>query len=488
MSIKRFTADADTTITNAYLENLRTPATGSNMGLADSIEVFSIYAQVDATSVEMCRTLVNFPVADIAAAIAAGEVPDNTAGGNVSYILRIFNSPHPWTLPTNYSMVVHPVTTAWDEGHGLDMEEYKDDGASGVAPSNQFGGSGASWNVAANAVDWTTPGGDFDAGTAFTATFDEDGTEDVELDITSLVDDWLDGSVNNFGIVLKLLNDHEDGTDGRSYYTKKFFARGSEYFYRRPMIEARWDSTDAGDDRNNFYAESNLRAAVDNENLISIRNHVNGVLTNIPALAAPMDIKFYPTEEDAVALTNEIVVTSLAMDNAVAGVYAATVVLDTDLDNVQAVWQDQTPTVYLSESLNIKHRTADLTSEANPVYVTTIINLKQKYSTEEVPRLRIYTRLKDWSPTIYTVASKEIESEVVEAAYYEVIRVTDGLPVVEYGIGGTEHTKISYDSQGNYFDFDMELCEPGYMYRINLAYNVNGEIRYQPEALKFRVE
>ena len=42
MGIKRYTANADTTITNAYKANLQTRGTGSNMGLADSLEVFHI--------------------------------------------------------------------------------------------------------------------------------------------------------------------------------------------------------------------------------------------------------------------------------------------------------------------------------------------------------------------------------------------------------------------------------------------------------------
>ena len=44
MSIKRYTAIYDNTITNAYQADLTTRGTGSNMGLADSLEVFSIYA------------------------------------------------------------------------------------------------------------------------------------------------------------------------------------------------------------------------------------------------------------------------------------------------------------------------------------------------------------------------------------------------------------------------------------------------------------
>ena len=76
MAIKRFIADADNTITNAYKPNLTTRGTGSNMGYADSLEVFSIYGQLSAStaladgsntigpgqSQELSRILINFPV------------------------------------------------------------------------------------------------------------------------------------------------------------------------------------------------------------------------------------------------------------------------------------------------------------------------------------------------------------------------------------------------------------------------------------------
>ena len=47
MAIKRYIASADTTITNAYSSNLmeRSRGTGSNMGEADVMEIFSIYNQ-----------------------------------------------------------------------------------------------------------------------------------------------------------------------------------------------------------------------------------------------------------------------------------------------------------------------------------------------------------------------------------------------------------------------------------------------------------
>ena len=125
MGIKRYTANADTTITNAYKANLKTRGTDGNMGLADSLEVFHIFGQESSSSAENSRVLINFPVSDIITARAAGEIP---AAGSVSWFLRVHNVAHPSTLPRNYNMTILAVSSSWDEGTGMDMEEYSDVG------------------------------------------------------------------------------------------------------------------------------------------------------------------------------------------------------------------------------------------------------------------------------------------------------------------------------------------------------------------------
>ena len=67
------------------------------------------------------------------------------------------------------------------------------------------------------------------------------GAEDVEVKITGLVEKWLAGDYSNYGVGVFLTGSQESGS--QSYYTKKFSARDSEYFFSRPIIEARWDST-----------------------------------------------------------------------------------------------------------------------------------------------------------------------------------------------------------------------------------------------------
>lgn len=126
MAITRYTASADNTITNAFEANLVYRGSGSNMGFADSLEVFSIYGQESGSngqSSELSRILIEFPVATIKADRTAGTIP---ASGSVSFYLKMYNAEHPFTLPQDFNLVVAPISQSWNEGTGLDMDNYQD--------------------------------------------------------------------------------------------------------------------------------------------------------------------------------------------------------------------------------------------------------------------------------------------------------------------------------------------------------------------------
>ena len=124
-------------------------------------------------------------------------------------------------------------------------------------------------------------------------------------------------------------------------------------------------------------------------------------------------------------------------------------------------------------------------------YLVTITNLRQKYRPDETARFRVYTRQKDWTPTIYTKAVSTPETEVVESGSFEVFRVIDDLKVIPHGTGSTPyHTFMSYDVSGSYFDLDMGLFQPGFMHGIKLAFyneDIDSWVE-QPEVFKFKVE
>ena len=260
MAVKRYWAQSDNTITNAFEENLTTRGTGSNMGASDILEVFSIYGQAASQSAEESRVLLGFNTTASSNSIksdrTAGSIP---ASGSVSFYLRMFNARHGQTLPKSYTLDVAAVSGSWDEGAGMDMEAYKDRGYS-------------NWGNRSSAIAWTAEGGDYrtDVSSSFTASFDS-GVEDLEVDITPLVEQWVNsdgnvlGSKGDYGVGVFLSSIYSGAS--RSYYTKKFFARGTEFHFKKPYIEARWDSA-TKDDRGNFYYSSSLATADENLNTI----------------------------------------------------------------------------------------------------------------------------------------------------------------------------------------------------------------------------
>jgi len=505
MAIKKYVASADNTITNAYLANLKTRGTGSNLGASDILEVFHIYGQESAASSENARILIQFPTSKISTDRTNGLIP---ASGSVNFFLRLYNAKHSQTLPRNFTLVAAAVASHWEEGNGLDMEEFSD---------LTYDYTGSNWVMRAAATAWASNGGDFikDVSSSFSASF-ASGIEDMELNITTLVEQWVNsagnvlGSKNNYGVGIYLEPTAEAAN--LSYYTKKFFSRGTEFFFKRPVIEARWDST-IKDNRGNFYFSSSLAPAADNLNTLYTYNIINGQLKNIPAVqGGPILVSLYSGSLDnskprGVKLKLSIggSVTAAGDLNATGGyasktgVYSASIAFtgSTTLTKVFDVWHSVDPGVTYFTGSFVPNTVAAASINKVPTYVTSLNNLKSLYSrSEKEARFNFYTREKDWQPTIYTVASTAIENKIIEDAYYKIFRIIDNKTIVPYSTGSTipeavgtntTYTRLSYDDDGNYFDFDISLLEAGYSYGIQLLYYSNNTYREQPEVFKFRV-
>jgi len=497
MAIKRYTATADTTITDAFKPDLRTRATASNMGLADSLEVFRIFGQEASGSSELSRILVKFPIETISTDRTNSVVPTS---GNVNFYLRLHNAPHPLTLPRNFNLTIAAVSRSWDEGTGMDMEGYADDGY-------------ARWTSAASAssgvTDWTTAGGDFHTNPTFSAYFDV-GTENIEIDISDLVEQWLaDSSAANnksdYGVGIYFTNE----SAASSSYTKKFFARSSQYFFKRPAIEARWDSSKK-DDRGNFYYSSSLAPANENLNTLYLYNYVRGRLRNIPGIGlGNVYVSLYSgsATNKAPAGTRLLLPVGSGSfpggvksdnDNFATGGYVSTGIYSCSFASTAAatpvtklfdVWHNGSGVEYFTGSIVPKQFAA---SSINPYsnYIANISNLRDVYYRHETVQFRLFTRQKNWSPTIYSKAVASPESLIIESGSYKVIRVLDKTDVIEFGTGSVLHTQLSFDATGSYFDLDMSLLEAGYSYGIKFAFyddTVNSWNEY-PDVFKFRIE
>jgi hypothetical protein len=512
MAIKRYIAIADNTITNAYESNLTFRGTGSNMGAADSLEVFSLYGQLSAStgqSNEQARILIKFPVSSsvsgttsILADRNASKVP---ASGSVKFYLKMYNAEHPFTLARNFQLNIHPISSSWQEGHGLDMEEYKD---------ITYDGEGSNWSRRFTSNSWVTAsaGGDYRTTYQFTASF-PDGWEDLSVDVTPAVERWMQASgtakhFTNHGFIIKLLDSQISAST--SYYTKKFFARSTEFHFKRPVIEARWDSR-TKDQRGNFYYSSSLATAADNLNTIYLYNYIRGRLVDIPnsssvgttgsifvslysGSTSPTGAKLLLPAGGGVVSAADLNVTGAWVKT---GIYSAAMAVtgatvnpsgSTPLTKLFDVWHDGA-TQYNTSSI-APLSLAAYNNAPTFEYVTAVTNLKSEYTRKESARFRLFVREKNWNPNIYTTATSTIPNQTIVSASYKIIRLTDELEAVPYGTGSDLSTYLSYDVSGNYFDLDMALLETDYAYGLKLAYYNSSIAAWieQPETFKFRVE
>jgi len=485
MAIKKYFATKDNTITTAFRSNLVSRGTDANMGASDILEVFSIYGQAAATSGELARTIISFSTNDILADRDAGSIPES---GSVSFFLNLYNAPHSQTVPKGMQLQISPLTTPWQEGFGLDMDEYKDTVASGD--------EGSTWFLANNAESWTTAGGDYSTGSYSYTDLLNRGTENVSIDITELVEAWISGSVLNYVFIVKMVNTQEPydivsnpSGSRQSYYIKKFFGRNSEFFFKRPTIEAKWNSS-IKDDRGRMYTESNLLPSSVNNNSLYLYNIHNGTYYDIPGLttgSSAMTVKLYDESGNNITTTTPALIYGERISR---GVYKATFSYTTTASIVQDRWTDNVfSSSFHTGSFSVQERNSQ-TYSTYPNYVTAMTNLRPVYHTHETPRFRFYIRQKDWSPTIYTIANSVNDTLTIESSSYQIYRIIDDLSVIPYDTGSTKSTEMSFDVSGNYFDFDMSVLEPGYSYGIKLAYYSDSVQSYieQPEIWKFRVE
>ena len=518
MSILRYTASLDNTITNAFKEDLKTRGTGSNMGSSDILEVFSIYKQASDISVELSRILIQFPIDKVITDRASNVLADS---GSVVWKLKLYNAPHYSSTPSSYDLKISAVSGQWQEGTGLDMEEYSDVTKDDI---------GSNWYKRSGATGWTNIGGDYHSAPAFEKSFDN-GLENLEVDVSDIVEQWIAGEKQNYGFGVRLTDSYEgyfssstglnftgsgDITGSnvqadigsihningatRSYYTKKFYGRGTEFFFKRPVLEAQFNDSKK-DDRGNFHFSSSLLPAADNLNTIFFYNKFRGRLVDVGGKSynLPTASFYYSSgsvpEGSARSFrdSSNNVTTALKSTRVEQGIYkiqfsATSSIVNDNYPYLIDVWSFGGEEVLTGSVITPKTFRPE-TYEESTNFVLSMTNLKPEYGKNDLAKLRVYAREKNWSPNIYTVAKTKPENKLIISGSYKVIRMIDDLTVVDYGTGSVKYTELSYDQNGNYFEFNMDMLEPGYQYGFKFAIYDEYTQNYleQPYIFKFRV-
>tara|TARA_Y100001938_G_scaffold150351_1_gene240880 strand:- start:5727 stop:7601 length:1875 start_codon:yes stop_codon:yes gene_type:complete len=316
----------------------------------------------------------------------------------------------------------------------------------------------------------------------------------------------------NYGLVLKLKNDFEDGSKKRSYYTKKFYSRSSHEFFLKPKIEAQWDDS-IKDDRNSIIKSSSLAPQADNLNNIFLYNRIRGNLVDIPSTASHLVVQLFTSSVDAsdsgtgehygtaqtlpVDHTNVVAgaATFITASKHSTGVYKAQFSYAGSETQLYDVWAKSgndadggRTTLFKGPGFTVGTDSANTFYES-PNYKVSITNLKDSYIQTEKTTLRVYTRNKNWQPNIYTVAKNTAPVNTIRDLYYKVVKVSDNYEVISYSTGSTpSYSSVSYDVSGSFFDLDMTLLEKNNAYEISFVFKDGANYIEQQEKFRFRVD
>ena len=308
----------------------------------------------------------------------------------------------------------------------------------------------------------------------------------------------------NYGFLLKLSGTYEDSSRERSFYTKKLFSRSSHHFFERPIIEARWDKS-IKDDRYYVFRSSSLAPQADNLNTIFLYNKQRNGLVDLPDTGSHLLVQLYPSIGSGISPVtlpvdhtnvNTGATTYITASRHEKGIYKATFSCDNTGSTFYDVWQKSTgnggsriyTALVTGSGFTLKDLSAGFYFD-DPKYNIKITNLKPAYSVDEKITFRVYMRNKNFQPNIYTVASNTAPVHFFRNGYYRLDRVADNHNVIAYSTGSTpSYSSLSYDVSGSFFDLDMSILEPNYLYQISFLQKDGNNYIEQKEKFKFRVD
>ena len=216
-------------------------ASGSkNTGLDEIIEVRKDMKS-DGTNVKVSRILMKFDLSYISSSIVRGLIT------NPKYYLNLYDA-NPTDIGYSQSLYAYPVSQSWISGEGFDSD-------------NPTTTQGASWDykTGINEEDWWNPESSSysteQGGTWYEAVYGSQsfawGTEDMRMDVTPIVNKWLDETYPNEGFMIKRTgsievqniksgSEAEGNTDVLGSFA--FFSRQTNTIFP-PKLEVEWYDT-----------------------------------------------------------------------------------------------------------------------------------------------------------------------------------------------------------------------------------------------------
>tara|TARA_R110000824_G_scaffold40100_6_gene120495 strand:- start:8324 stop:9868 length:1545 start_codon:yes stop_codon:yes gene_type:complete len=500
MGYIRLFADKDTFIQDRKTSDATAKAGPSaNFGASETLEIANRLDPDGWSEHYIKRLLIQFNLSSLTAAVSNGNIKSFIAS-SVSARLKMFNVIHDQLNPEGFELNVYPVLSAWSEGAGTGPE---------TSPLTGY----ANWYHRKAGTLWDDPGlSQSGANGSFTASTDVDitassqttqfdnGWENIDLDVKSIVTNWVDGLSTNNGLLITLDSTLESVTS-YDVGVKKFYGKTTNTVYQ-PYIEIQYDDY-IKDDRN--FVPKGTTANLAFYNVVNGRyqditpggygtstGDFLGTVTLYGATASDGTYAALTGNESGSTLTasrvkkgiyranfglalNEYKEKSSVYDSAEYGENFFDDTLQNDYQYFKDVWtvtSNHPLTALSTSSITSTWKASDIfynaTAYSTSDLIINIRNFKPTYNHNSKALFRLFIEKQGTNLTTLTAALDTITSETVTSGWFKILDEETNREVLSY-------LELDYDKDGNFFEIDMNNLDTGREYRIVLKLNYLGE-------------
>lgn len=482
------TASSDTYITNKIV-NEKFRATDANVGRAGTLDLFKLYNETSLMGVtgqdEISRILVRFdlqPLQDLTSSLL------DLNSSNFKAYLQMFDVSGGSATPSNFNLVAFPLSMSFDEGIGRDVSSFNDLDRANFITASYTNGANTLWFASgANAggllgssnIDYISSG-NLGSGIVnlYAAQNFSKGIEDLSVDVTTIVSATLAGKIANNGFRLSFSG--SDESDTKTRFVKRFASRQSANPLLRPKLFVRFD-TSLQDNSNNFSFDSSGSIFLQNFNGSSLTNILSGsALTPVTGNNCLLfslvtgSFTFNVTGSQHRSGTGKNFVTGLysasfALDSSNSSLVNSTETLSKFIEASGSVtfktfWSSLDKTFgYHTGSLTINRPErvqSDFTSRRPMINV---VNVDPYYTSKDLVKFRLFGVDLDKQFNQPVKRRRILKSVIYENVYYQIFDRFSGNVVIPYDKVNNS-TKVSIDSMGMFFDFNMQALIPGRSY------------------------
>jgi len=506
------TASKDTYITNKIVSNIFR-ATDSNVGRASTLDIFKLYNEsaLSGTTnpIELSRALVKFDLNPLRA--LTSSVLD-ISSSKFKVTLKLSDVYGGQTTPSNFKLIVFPLSKSFDQGMGRDILNFSDLDASNFITASVSSGTPSLWVVSgankqgllgSEDIDIISSGNLNDGNGVVdlwrSQTF-YTGKEDLKIDITSIISGTLEKQIPDFGFRISYSGSEE--TDTNTRFVKRFSSIESSDYLKKPALIVEYDDS-VQDHHRSFFFENTGSLFLNNSSNRNIKNLISGAAgTEVTGLNC-LHLQLITGSIASGTLFKKTITGSQHKigNSFITGVYSASFAISEFEDSTlfshvrnahsasfTAIWSPVDESfAYLTSSLIINRSNRTSFDNDTSRLIVQVTNMKPVYRKKDKVRFRIFVEDID-RDIVFKKLPMETKSQVFTQMYYRIRDVISNEIIIPFE-KANRSTICSTDSEGMYFDFYMSSLAPGRLYTIDFEIDEFGNsLLFTDAATKFRLE